>query len=140
MARTGPVIIIEDDVDDEAILKEVLAELKVNNKVVCFEISSDAWEYLKTTNEKPLIIFCDINLRQQNGLEFKKQIDADEHLRKKSIPFVFYSTSVKQDQVDEAYIKMTTQGFFKKPSTYEEIKKLIKVVLDYWLRCKHPNE
>jgi len=106
MAQSGPVIIIEDDVDDEEILKEVLTELKVKNEVVCFEVCPDAWTFLKTTTERPLIIFCDINLPKQNGLDFK-QIDEDAELRKKSIPFIFYSTSADQATVNEAPVFRT---------------------------------
>jgi CheY-like chemotaxis protein len=140
MARNGPVIIIEDDVDDEDILKEVLHELGVENKVICFELCENAWRYLKTTSDKPLVIFCDINLPKQSGLSFKKQIDEDEHLRKKSIPFVFYSTTANQQTINEAYTKMTVQGFFTKGNNYKDIKRLVKIILDYWLNCKHPNE
>jgi len=140
MARNGPVIIIEDDVDDEDILKTVLHELRVDNKVICFEYCTDAWEYLKTTPDKPLVIFCDINLPKQSGLDFKQQIDEDEHLRMKSIPFIFYSTTASQQTINEAYTKMTVQGFFTKANNYKDIKRLIRIILDYWLNCKHPNE
>jgi CheY-like chemotaxis protein len=140
MAKQGPIIIIEDDADDEEILKEVLQELKMDNRVICFEACSEAWDYLKTTTDRPLIIFCDINLPKQSGLSFKKQIDEDDQLRQKSIPFVFYTTSINQQDIDEAYSKMTVQGYFQKASNYKDIKRTIKVVLDYWALCKHPNE
>jgi CheY-like chemotaxis protein len=140
MARSGPIVIIEDDVDDEHILKEVLSDLEMKNKVICFEDCSKAWDYLKITHDKPLIIFCDINLPKQSGLSFKKQIDADPQLRERSIPFVFYTTGIDQKNIDEAYTKMTVQGYFQKPANYNEIKKTIKVILDYWKICKHPNE
>ena len=140
MASYGPIIIIEDDIDDEDILKEVLAELEMKNKIICFETCAPAWTYLKTTHDRPFIIFCDINLPQQSGLSFKKQIDEDRQLRQKSIPFVFYTTSINQNDIDDAYSKMTVQGFFQKPSNFKEIKKTIKIILDYWRICKHPNE
>ena len=140
MARNGPVIIIEDDVDDEDILKEVLHELGVDNKVICFKFCADAWHYFQTTPDKPLVIFCDINLPKKSGLSFKQQIDEDEYLRKKSIPFIFYSTTASQQTINEAYTKMTVQGFFTKGDNYKDIKKLVKIILDYWLNCKHPNE
>jgi len=140
MARLGPIVIIEDDVDDEQILKEVLNDLEMKNKVICFEDCSRAWDYLKTTLEKPLVIFCDINLPKQSGLNFKKQIDEDCELREKSIPFIFYTTGIDQKNINEAYTKMTVQVYFQKPSNYNEIKTTIQVILDYWKLCKHPNE
>lgn len=139
MAKSGPVIIIEDDEDDKDIFQEVLNELSVTNKLVWFTHPQDAMNYLKTTIEQPFIIFSDVNLPRQSGLEFKRQIDQDSELRRKSIPFVFYSTAVEQKAINEAYTQMTIQGFFRKPDNFEEIKRTIKLIFDYWLVCKHPN-
>jgi CheY-like chemotaxis protein len=139
MSKVGPIVIVEDDKDDQEIIEEVITELRVENKIILFDNCIDTFAYLKTTKDQPFIIFCDVNLPQQSGIDFKRQIDEDDYLRKKSIPFIFYSTSVAQYAVNEAYTKMTVQGFFQKPNSYEEIRQLIKVILDYWKNCKHPN-
>ena len=137
--KSGPIILVEDDADDEDIFEEVLKELKVYNKIVWFTNGKDTIEYLKTTSEQPFIIFSDINLPGLSGIEMKKRIDADKELRRKSIPFVFYSTAADQEMINEAYTKMTVQGFFKKGNSYEETKKMLRAILDYWKFCKHPN-
>ena len=85
------------------------------------------------------IFFCDVNLPGLSGIECKRQMDDDKALRKKSIPFVFHSTSINQKTVDEAYTKMTVQGFFQKKSSYNELKETIKLIVAYWEECKHPN-
>jgi len=139
MANRGPVIIVEDDADDEAIFNEILRELNISNNIKWFGNSDDAIHYLKTTTDQPFIIFSDVNLPGDNGIEFKRQIDKDKRLRKKSIPFVFYSTAVDRRIVDEVYTQMTVQGFFKKGNSYEEIRNNIKLIFDYWQICKHPN-
>ena len=117
--RSGPIVIIEDDADDKLIFEEILQDLKVKNKLVWFMHSTDAYQYLMTTADQPFLIFCDVNIPGDNGLEFKRQIDGNPFLRRKSIPFVFYSTSVDQYAVNEAYTTMTVQGFFQKGNTYE---------------------
>jgi DNA-binding NtrC family response regulator len=137
--RSGPIIVVEDDIDDKEIFDAALQELQSTNKIIWFNNCDDAWDYLKKTTDSPFIIFSDVNMPRQSGLEFKKQIDEDKQLRKKSIPFVFYSTSVNQDTVNEAYMKMTVQGFFQKSSRFEEMKQTIKLILDYWRVCRHPN-
>jgi len=137
--KSGPIIIIEDDVDDKDVLEEIIKEFNLNNKLVWFENCKDAWEYLITTHEQPFIIFCDINLPGQNGIEFKRQIDENKAMRKKSIPFIFYSTTANQKFVNEAYTEMTVQGFFQKSDSFEGMKKDIKIILDYWKACIHPN-
>jgi len=137
--RSGPIIVVEDDIDDKEIFDAALQELQSTNKIIWFNNCDDAWDYLKKTTDSPFIIFSDVNLPKKSGLEFKKQIDEDKQLRKKSIPFVFYSTSVNQDTVNDAYTKMTVQGFFQKSNRFEEMKQTIKLVLDYWRVCRHPN-
>ena len=139
MAKAGPIVILEDDVDDQEILESILKELGVQNKLVWFPKAAQAFEYLKTTTEQPFIIFSDINLPGENGIEFKRKIDNDPALRKKSIPFIFYSTTVNQEAVNEAYTQITVQGFFEKGISYDEIKSRIQRILDYWTDCRHPN-
>lgn len=130
---------IEDDLDDKEVLEGIFRELHVTNKLLWFTKSEEAFGYLKTTSDQPFIVLCDVNLPMENGVSFKKRIDDDPYLRKKSIPFVFYSTSVDQKTVNEAYTKMTVQGFFRKGNSFEEIKKTIKLIMDYWMLCRHPN-
>src|SRR5438128_12335559 len=101
MAKGGPVINVEDDADDEGIFKVVLKELNLTNKVITFTQTKDAFHYLKTTTDQPFIIFSDVNLPGQSGLDFKREIDSDSELRQKSIPFVFYSTSIYKKAVTE---------------------------------------
>jgi two-component SAPR family response regulator len=137
--QNAPVVIVEDDVDDIGILIDIFKDLGITNKIISFQNSEEAFNFLKTTPEQPFIIISDVNITPQNGIEFKRRIDNDAELRRKSIPFVFYSTSVNQKAVNEAYTKMTVQGFFKKSNSYDSVKADIKLVFDYWKLCKHPN-
>lgn len=137
--KSGVIIVIDDDADDKDIFESALKELAIENKRLWFHSCNDAFDYLRTTDEQPFIIFCDVNVPGLAGIEFKRQIDEYPSLRKKSIPFIFYSTSVNQSTVNEAYIQMTVQGFFQKKSRYEEVKRDIKLILEYWQECRHPN-
>ena len=136
---SGPIIIIEDDQDDRDIIEEVLKELSIPNETIWFTRCMDAFDYLKTQANQPFLIFCDINLPGLNGIEFKRKIDADKELRRKSIPFVFLSTSADKEYVDEAYTEMTVQGYFQKANSYVETKNNVRAILEYWKICKHPN-
>lgn len=136
--KTGPILLIEDDQDDEEIFRGALEDLKINNELIWFSSTSDAFNYLKTAAGQPFLIFCDVNLPKQTGIEFKKELDGDPELRKKSIPFVFYSTSAQRSEVNEAYTKMTIQGFFKKEISYSAVKARLQLIVDYWMQCEHP--
>ena len=137
--KSGPIIIIDDDPEDRAIFESALEELTIGNKRLWFKNCKDGFDYLRKNDEQPFIIFCVINIPELAGIEFKRQIDKDPSLRKKSIPFIFYSTSVDQATVNAAYTEMTVQGFFRKKNRYDEIKKDIKLILEYWQECRHPN-
>lgn len=89
-SKQGPIIFIEDDLDDQEILKEVLHSLKISNTLLLFSDGMEAFSYLKTNEDQPFLILCDINLPKMNGLEFREKVVGDERLRKKSIPFFFY--------------------------------------------------
>jgi CheY-like chemotaxis protein len=139
MAKSGPIILIDDDRDDQELVEEVLQEMKTENKRIYFFSCPEVFDYLKTTSDKPFVILCDINLPGMNGLEFKLKIDNDPYLRSKSIPFVFFSTAVDQRSVDKAYKEMTVQGFCKKSNTIDDLKKTLTLILEYWKICYHPN-
>jgi response regulator RpfG family c-di-GMP phosphodiesterase len=139
VAGNGPIILIDDDWEDEELIREVLHELKIENKLIYFDNCIKAFAYLKSTTDNPLIIISDINLPKQTGIEFKKQIDEDPQLRSKSIPFVFLSTSKEKQYVDAAYKEMTVQGYFHKPSSFSELKRVIQLMVNYWQTARHPN-
>lgn len=134
-----PILLIEDDSDDKELLEMALQDLGVTNPLIWFSNCAKALEHMKTTTQQPFLILSDVNLPGMSGIEFKKLIDDHPELRRKCIPFVLYSTSVDKKTVEEAYTKMTVQGFFKKSSGYEEIKHTIRVIYDYWKICQHPN-
>jgi CheY-like chemotaxis protein len=138
MHKEGPIIIIEDDSDDQELLKEIFEELKITNLIRFFNSCLHALDYLLSPVEKPFLIISDINLPAMTGLEMCKKIRQNEFLRMKTIPFVFLTTTHDQKVVTEAY-EMNVQGFFVKPSNIKELKETIKMIVDYWKVCRHPN-
>ncbi|KIQ25497.1 histidine kinase [Flavobacterium sp. MEB061] len=138
MNKGGPIIIIEDDQDDQEILGLVFKELNYKNEIIFFGDGELALDYLTATAVEPFIIFSDINMPKLNGIELRSKVHENEDLRMKSIPYLFFSTGAEQQHVVEAYSK-SVQGFFIKPSDFTEMKNLIKNIVDYWHKCVSPN-
>ena len=134
---SGPIMIIDDDSDDQELLNEILKELKVPNLTRFFDSCKHALDYLLTTIETPLLIISDINLPAMTGLEFCKKIMDNESLRVKNIPFVFLTTSNDQKVIAEAY-EMSIEGFFVKPTSIGELKNLMRMIIDYWTLSRRP--
>ena len=138
MSVNGPIILIDDDEDDQYLIRTALADLKVNNELRLFENGQQALDYLLVTAEKPLIILCDVNMPIMNGIELRDTIDDNPYLKKKSIPFIFLSTSSNRSLIDKAYAS-TIQGFYKKEHDYELFRNYIDLIIKYWKESLHPN-
>ena len=138
MNKTGPIVIIEDDIDDQEILSKIYKELEYKNELLFFDDSVKALEYLIDTDIEPFLVLSDINMPKLNGMELRDKIHNNEDLRLKSIPYLFFSTSAEQKNVIDAYSR-SIQGFFVKPSTYDKLKKILVTIIEYWQECESPN-
>jgi CheY-like chemotaxis protein len=138
MNKTGPIIIIEDDLDDQDILTEIFKELAYSNEVIFFGDSLKALAYLTNTEIEPFLVLSDINMPKLNGIELREKVHNNEDLRMKSIPYLFFSTSAEQKHVIDAYSR-SIQGFFIKPSNYEKLKSTIRKIVEYWQECESPT-
>lgn len=138
MNKTGPIIIIEDDMEDQDVLNDIFKELNYKNKLIFFENGLQALEYLTNTDIEPFLVLSDINMPKLNGMELREKIHNNEDLRLKSIPYLFFSTSAEQKHVINAYSR-SIQGFFVKPTSYVKLKNTIIKIVEYWQECESPN-
>src|SRR5688572_22920563 len=113
MNSQGPVIVIEDDLDDQDMLTEVFQKLGYLNELFFFTNGQSALDYLNKTDVTPFLILSDINMPILDGFALRDKIKMDEKLQIKCIPYLFFSTAVSQRAVIDAY-SMSVQGFFIK--------------------------
>ena len=138
MNKNGPVIIIEDDLDDQELLTEIFQKLDYPNQVIFFADGQAALEYLNKPATLPFLILSDINMPKLSGFELRTKLKTDADLAVKCIPYLFFSTALNQEAVIDAY-SMSVQGFFVKQTSMAELEKTISVIMEYWKRCAAPN-
>ena len=138
MNKGGPIIIIEDDLDDQEMLTEIFRDLDYKNETIFFGDGEAALVFLVDTEIEPFIIFSDINMPKLNGVELREKVHNNEDLRIKSIPYLFFTTTAEQKHVVDAYSK-SIQGFFVKPRKYSDLRRTIKIIVEYWQECVSPN-
>lgn len=138
MNKKGAIIVIEDDLDDQDFFDVVFKELNYENKILFFNDGQEALDHLRENEEEPFIVFSDINMPKLNGIELRNQIIENESIRIKTIPYLFFTTSAAQQDVVNAYSK-SIQGFFVKPTDFQELKSTIKTIVEYWQKCVSPN-
>jgi CheY-like chemotaxis protein len=138
MPQQPPILIIQGDREEQLILLDVIGKLNIKNPVKFIDDGVAAFEFLQNQFIQPLVILCDVNIPGMNGLELRRKINAQEALRRNSIPFLFLTSSANKQLVREAY-DLTVQGFFLKPKKTESLENVLKVIIDYWKSSVHPN-
>jgi len=138
MNKSGPIIVIEDDIDDKELLEEIFVKLGYINKIIFFADGNEALEFLNKTEEPPFLILSDINMPKINGFELRNKVFTNEQLHIKCIPYLFFTTGATKQSVIDAYA-MTVQGFFVKPNSQQDLEQTIKKIVEYWQHCIAPS-
>lgn len=139
MNKNGPIIVIEDDVDDQEVLVEIFKKLGYKNKIVYFMDGNEALEFLNQTDVQPFLILSDINMPRLNGFELRSKVFTNEQLQTKCIPYLFFTTGANKKAVIDAYA-LSVQGFFIKPSSMDGLERTIKKIVEYWQECIAPSQ
>ncbi len=134
----NPIIIIEDDIDDQELFEEVFRDLGYINELMFFGDGQAALDFLNSTNIIPFLILSDVNLPKLDGFALRSKIKMDAALQVKCIPYIFFTTATNQKAVVDAY-SLSVQGFFVKEHRFEDLKASIEVIMKYWHKCVAPN-
>lgn len=138
MNKNGPIVVIEDDSDDQETLVDIFKKLDFKNPVIYFSDGEEALQFLVETKTKPFLILSDINMPKLSGIELRQKIHTDENLNLKCIPYLFFTTTSNQQAVVDAY-SQSVQGFFIKASSVDKLEHTIKTIVEYWKECEAPN-
>jgi CheY-like chemotaxis protein len=138
MRKTGPLVLVEDDSDDQELIMLALNSLGLTNEVVLCKDGEEALKYLYSTTDIPFLILSDINMPRMDGIAFKKKIDSCEILKGKCIPFIFISTSSSTPLAKNA-CDLSIQGLFEKGNSHTQLLETLKIILKYWNKTSHLN-
>ena len=139
MNKSGPIVVIEDDPDDQEVLVEIFQKLGYVNKIIYFLDGNEALAYLNKSDVQPFLILSDINMPMISGFELRNRVFTNEQLQTKCIPYLFFTTSANKKSVIDAYT-MSVQGFFVKPNSMQGLEKTIRKIVEYWQECIAPSQ
>ncbi|WP_051664252.1 response regulator [Dyadobacter crusticola] len=137
--QNGPILYVGGDDDDRYLVSDALQDIGCTNEVINFDNGQALIDYLRSSDERPFLILCDLHLPQMSGLELKELINSDEKLKRRSIPFIFLSDAVHPRDVEDAYMSLV-QGFYLKAKTYEGLKGQLAAICEYWEKATLPGE
>ncbi|WP_115462951.1 LytR/AlgR family response regulator transcription factor [Winogradskyella aurantiaca] len=112
-------IVIDDEIASQKVIEHFISETEVLIHCKSFLNPKEAYKYLQLNNSIDLI-FLDINMPEQHGLEFYKSLS--------SAPPVIFTTAYPQYAVEG--FNVNAIDYLLKPIPYERFLKAIKKVLD----------
>lgn len=120
------VLLAEDDEDDQFFFSDALAGLPFPTELTIVSNGKDAVEKLSHADNKPDIIFLDLNMPKMNGKECLKMIRTNKSY--KSIPCIILSTSSAHAEIEETYYAGANL-YLLKPNEGSNLLKMVNKVL-----------
>src|SRR6185295_289447 len=120
--QIAPILMAEDDPDDQMITRKALDQNRVANPLVIVGDGEQLLDYLhhrgtySTSSPAPCFILLDLNMPRMDGREALKLIKLDERLRK--IPVVILTTSKAEEDIMKSY-STGANSYITKPVTFE---------------------
>jgi DNA-binding NarL/FixJ family response regulator len=132
------ILLVEDNLRDEALILRALKKSNIVNQVVVARDGREALDYLFGTgtyadrdlNVKPQFILLDLKLPNVDGLEVLRKIRADGHTRR--LPVVVFTSSDEDEDLINSY-NLGANSFVRKPVDPEQFLDATRKLGLYWL-------
>lgn len=133
-----PVLLVEDNPDDEALALRALKKNNIDTEVVVVRDGAEALDYMfgvgafagRDPLKRPKIILLDLKLPKIGGLEVLRRLREDP--RTKTQPVVILTTSNEQSDVEAGYA-LHANSYIRKPVDFNEFAAAIRDIASYWL-------
>lgn len=136
--KENNILLIEDDANDEFLLRKALSEFPEQLNVYSIHNCNDALEFFRklSNNEatdmpKPSVIFLDLFIHNCSGLTVLCDIKRRSLLR--DTPVIILTNSPNLDDIKEAY-KLQASGFIRKSFDFKKLKQQLFKALNYWIK------
>lgn len=128
--------------DDEVDVMNVQRAFKKNNITNPLFVAHNGIEGLELLRSDPAIvplqrrlILLDLNMPKMGGIEFLRELRADDNLR--ATPVIVLTTSNEDNDKVEAY-HLNVAGYILKPVTFSKFVESMVALNKYWTLCELP--
>lgn len=133
------IILIEDNLDDAALVIRALKKNNLANNLVHLKDGVEALDYIfgtgtfenhGTEKSRPRVILLDLKMPRINGLEVLEKVKEDP--RTKSIPVVVLTSSAEDPDIKRCY-ELGANSYIVKPVEFDNFHKAVSELGFYWL-------
>ena len=133
-----PILLVEDNSDDEALTLRALKKNNIQNEVVVAHDGVEALDYLFGTgahsgrdlDRMPQLILLDLKLPKLDGLQVLQKLRADARTR--LLPVVILTSSKEQQDLIEGY-RLGANSYVRKPVDFVQFMEAVRQLGLYWL-------
>lgn len=133
-----PILLVEDNPDDEALALRAFKKLNISNQVVVARDGVEALDYLfatgehagRTTTQLPALVLLDLKLPRIDGLEVLRRLRAHELTR--ILPVVILTSSKEEQDLVQGY-NLGANSYVRKPVDYNEFVSAVSQLGVFWL-------
>jgi two-component system response regulator len=135
---TEPILLVEDNPDDEALTLRALKKNNIKNEVIVAHDGAEALDYLfgtgmyagRDTQIMPQVILLDLKLPKVDGFEVLRQMHSDP--RTKLVPVVILSSSNEELDRTAGY-DLGANSYIRKPVEFNDFIEAVRQLGLYWL-------
>lgn len=132
--RHAEILLVEDDADDVALLREALKTARMSVILNVVEDGVKALAYLRREPPydralRPDLVLLDLRLPKRGGLEVLRDVKGDDALR--SIPVLVLAGAADEADVAATY-RLGANGHLPKPASFEQYENIVRLLEEFW--------
>ena len=139
MTGQRPILLVEDNPDDEELTLRALRKNSVSNDIVVARDGVEALDYLfgagphagRDLSVQPRLTLLDLKLPRLDGLEVLRQVRASEPTR--LLIVVVLTSSLEEEDIIRSY-SLGANSYVRKPVSFTEFTEAAKAIEAFWLR------
>lgn len=133
-----PILIVEDDPDDVALLERAFERARFVNPLMVVTDGDAAVAYLSGQGEYsdrnrypfPELVLLDLKLPRRSGHEVLEWIRRDRGIS--SLPVVVLTASRENADLTRAY-ELGANSYLVKPATFQQLREMVEALDVYWM-------
>jgi two-component system response regulator len=135
--KTGPILLIEDNEDDELLTLRAFRKTNVGTAVHVARDGQDGLDFLHgpDAGPRPALVLLDLHLPVIDGLEVLRRIRSDARTR--TLPVVILTSSREQQDLLTGY-DLGANSYVQKPVDLNGFIEATRQLGVYWLELNEP--
>ena len=120
------IVMLDDDDDEPDILQSAFQDARITTEFHWFSDLTSLQIYLHKCPVLPDLLFMDINLPTENGIQCLRRLRT--HERCHTLPVIMYSTSQFRPEIEQCFVSGATI-YMKKTVSYQTLKSNLLSIL-----------